>query len=115
MNGTQSAEIVDELVPFAKIRVNKQYNDSFFRSKLDATLKKLGVTEIIIVGIQTNYCIRGTAEGGYYRGYSVNVISDCVTDEDEESHEIGLKTISSLSGTVINSDNFELEFDSYNF
>jgi nicotinamidase-related amidase len=106
MRGTIGAKIVDELIPFVKRILLKEYNDAFLRSNLDITLRKLGVTEIALCGIQTNYCIRATAEGGYYRGYTVKVISDCVTDENLKSHKIGLKTISLLSGTVINSKRY---------
>lgn len=111
MHNTDGWKIIDELSQFSRMCVSKEYYDSFFRSQLHSTLQRLNVTQILLCGVQTNCCIRATVESGYYRGYIVKVISDCVADENVVSHKIGLRTISSLSGSIIDSDKWWRLYD----
>ncbi|MBP1624084.1 MAG: nicotinamidase-like amidase, partial [Acidobacteria bacterium] len=43
---------------------------------LDRVLKKPGVTDLIIYGLATDYCVRATALHALEAGYSVTVIED---------------------------------------
>ena len=43
---------------------------------LDELLKKHGVTNVVIVGIATDYCVRQTALDGVRLGYDVEVLRE---------------------------------------
>lgn len=72
--GTNGWEIVSALKPnCSEIVINKSYNSSFRETTLDSTLKKLGISELVIVGMQTEFCIDTTIRVAFEKGYSVVV------------------------------------------
>ena len=76
--GTKGWEIIDELRPQkSEAIVQKDKYDAFYNTSLDNTLKRLKVDTLILSGVLTNNCIRATAEGAHYRGYSLVIVSDC--------------------------------------
>jgi nicotinamidase-related amidase len=81
--GSEGWRIVAELVPTAsEPLVAKQYGDSFEDTILEATLAELGVGHLVVVGAQTDQCIRSTIHGGFARGYDVTLVADAHTTED---------------------------------
>ncbi|MHB1489151.1 streptothricin hydrolase [mine drainage metagenome] len=84
----ESAEwrIVPELTPDdAEPLVEKHYGDSFEETTLDAVLSGLGVGRLVVVGAQTDACIRSTLHGAFVRGYDVTLVSDAHTTEDHSA------------------------------
>lgn len=76
--------IVPELVPDdAEALVAKNYGDSFEDTNLETVLKDLGVGRLIVVGAQTDQCIRSTLHGAFARGYDATLVSDAHTTEDQ--------------------------------
>ena len=62
--GTDDWRIVPELAPSdAESVVEKNYGDSFEDTTLETVLSDLGVGRLIIVGAQTDACIRSTLHG----------------------------------------------------
>src|SRR5262249_21955958 len=104
LENTIGAKVIPELNRFARLQIPKEFNDAFFRSQLNAVLRRLRITDILLCGIQTNYCVRSTAEAAYYRGFKVHVVADCVADESNEFHRIGLRTIAAMAGRVVGSE-----------
>ncbi len=51
---------------------NGQRNDT----GLDAYLRSQGVTEVVVVGLATDYCVKFTAIGAFTRGFKVTVIPE---------------------------------------
>src|SRR6266511_2836953 len=49
--------------------VEKNYGDSFEDTTLETVLSGLGVGQLIVVGAQTDACIRSTRHGAFVRGY----------------------------------------------
>ncbi|HEV8421279.1 MAG TPA: isochorismatase family protein, partial [Actinomycetota bacterium] len=43
----------------------------------------LGVGRLVIVGAQTDECIRSTLHGAFVRGYDATLVSDAHTTEDQ--------------------------------
>ncbi|GAY16898.1 cysteine hydrolase family protein [Mycobacterium sp. shizuoka-1] len=81
--GSPEWHIVDELTPAAtEPVVAKHYGDSFEDTTLEATLAELAVGHLVVVGAQTDQCIRSTIHGGFARGYDVTVVADAHTTED---------------------------------
>jgi nicotinamidase-related amidase len=63
--------------------VEKNYGDSFEDTTLERVLSDLGVGRLIVVGAQTDACIRSTIHGAFVRGYDVTLVSDAHTTEDQ--------------------------------
>ena len=81
--GSDEWRIVPELSPdAAEPLVEKNYNDSFDDSTLEEVLSGLGVGRLVVVGAQTDACIRSTLHGALVRGYDTTLVSDAHTTED---------------------------------
>jgi nicotinamidase-related amidase len=77
-------EIVPELSPGeAEPLVEKSYGDSFEDTNLETVLSDLGVGRLIVVGAQTDACIRSTLHGAFARGYDATLVGDAHTTEDQ--------------------------------
>lgn len=63
--------------------VEKNYGDSFEATTLESVLSGLGVGRLVIVGAQTDACIRSTLHGALVRGYDATLVSDAHTTEDQ--------------------------------
>lgn len=78
--------IVPELTPVAgEPLVEKAYGDAFEDTDLETVLAGLGVGRLLVVGAQTDACIRCTIHGACARGYDVILISDAHTTEDHSA------------------------------
>jgi nicotinamidase-related amidase len=63
--------------------VEKSYGDSFEDTELEAVLSERGVGRLVVVGAQTDACIRSTLHGALVRGYDTTLVSDAHTTEDQ--------------------------------
>jgi nicotinamidase-related amidase len=82
--GSDDWQIVPELKPGdAEPLVEKIYGDSFEDTTLEGVLSDLGVGRLVIVGAQTDACIRSTLHGAFVRGYDATLVSDAHTTEDQ--------------------------------
>ena len=81
--GSDDWRIVPELAPGdAELLVEKRYGDAFEDTSLEAALSDLGVGRLIVVGAQTDACIRSTLHGALVRGYDAILVGDAHTTED---------------------------------
>jgi len=81
--GSEQWRIVPELAPHdAEPLVAKRYGDSFEDTDLEAVLSGLGVGRLLVVGAQTDACVRSTLHGAFARGYDATLVSDAHTTED---------------------------------
>ena len=72
-----------ELAPAAgEPLVDKSYGDSFEETSLEEILEQLAVGRLMVVGAQTDMCIRSTLHGAFVRGYDATLVSDAHTTED---------------------------------
>jgi nicotinamidase-related amidase len=82
--GSDEWRIVPELSPHdAEPLVEKNYGDSFEDTTLETVLSGLGVGRLVVVGAQTDACIRSTLHGAFARGYDAMLVSDAHTTEDQ--------------------------------
>src|ERR1019366_3069121 len=82
--GSDAWRIVPELSPDeAEPLIAKNYGDSFEDTNLESVLSDLGVGRLIVVGAQTDACIRSTLHGAFARGYDATLVSDAHTTEDQ--------------------------------
>jgi nicotinamidase-related amidase len=83
VRGSDGWRIVPELDPSeAEPLVEKHYGDSFEDTQLETVLSGLGVGRLVVVGAQTDACIRSTLHGALVRGYDATLVSDAHTTED---------------------------------
>jgi nicotinamidase-related amidase len=84
--GSDEWQIVPELKPeAAEYVVEKHYGDSFEETTLEGALSDLGVGRLVVVGAQTDACIRSTLHGAVVRGYDATLVSDAHTTEDQSA------------------------------
>ncbi|WP_217162298.1 isochorismatase family protein [Streptomyces sp. AC512_CC834] len=75
--GSEGWQVVAELAPReGETVVDKTTPDGFLHTGLDATLKALGVTEVIVTGFATEICVDTTARQALSRGYDLLVVAD---------------------------------------
>jgi nicotinamidase-related amidase len=84
--GSDAWRIVPELEPDdAEPLIEKNYGDSFEATDLENVLSGLGVGRLVVVGAQTDACIRSTLHGAFARGYDATLVSDAHTTEDQSA------------------------------
>ncbi len=82
--GSDDWRIVPELTPGdAEPLVEKNHGDSFEDTTLETVLSGLEVGRLVVVGAQTDACIRSTLHGAFVRGYDATLVSDAHTTEDQ--------------------------------
>jgi nicotinamidase-related amidase len=82
--GSDDWRIVPELTPGAtEPLVEKSYGDSFEDTTLETVLSGLGVGRLVVVGAETDACIRSTLHGAFIRGYDASLVSDAHTTGDK--------------------------------
>ncbi|SDT47064.1 isochorismatase family protein [Microlunatus soli] len=62
--------------------VHKHYADAFEDTDLEEVLAAAGSGHLVVVGAQTDECIRSTIHGAMVRGYDVTLVGDAHTTED---------------------------------
>jgi nicotinamidase-related amidase len=83
VRGSEAWKIVAELVPHSgEPIVEKHYRDAFEDTEFESTLLRLGIGKLIVVGAQTDMCVRSTIHGAFVRGYDVTLVGDAHTTED---------------------------------
>jgi nicotinamidase-related amidase len=82
--GSEEWHIVPELArDGVEPLVEKTYADSFEDTTLEKVLSGLEVGRLVVVGAQTDECIRSTLHGAIARGYDAILVSDAHTTEDQ--------------------------------
>ena len=57
---------------------DKEAYSGFQGTDLSSTLKRMGVTELFVGGLATDYCVKNTVGDALREGFLVNVLTDCV-------------------------------------
>ena len=83
VRGSDGWRIVPELDRAdAEPLIEKRYGDAFEDTALETVLADHGVGRLVIVGAQTDACIRSTLHGAFVRGYDATLVADAHTTED---------------------------------
>ncbi|MGD0875550.1 MAG: isochorismatase family cysteine hydrolase [Acidimicrobiales bacterium] len=87
-------DLVDELnAQPGEHLVTKQRRSAFHNTGLDAHLRGLGVTQVVLTGISTTSGIESTARSAYDYGYHVVLATDAITDPDAAAHANSVERI----------------------
>lgn len=76
--------------------IKKNKISCFYKTNLDSVLEDLGVSEVVVVGMLTNLCVRGLVSDLYDREYGITVITDLCKALSKEAHDF---TITDLKKT----------------
>ena len=72
--GAEGFEIYDEFKPMnEEVIFDKEFNSAFKGTGLLEYLRDKNVKDVIIVGLQTDYCIDATIKGGFEHGFNIIV------------------------------------------
>ena len=82
-HGSDSWEVVPDLdVQAGDLFVNKRHGSAFHETPLREHLRSLGIQEIVLCGMQTEYCIDSTFRHALTLGYKVELVRDGHTTFD---------------------------------
>ena len=89
--GTPGAQVDPRLEQSAHdLHVVKKRYSAFFGTDLDAILRRLGASEVVISGVNTHACVRTAAIDAYQRDFRVILARDCVASYDPEHARVSM-------------------------
>jgi nicotinamidase-related amidase len=81
--------------------VTKHTFSGFHGTDLHHELQSHDVRTLIMTGVATNVCVDSTLREGFFLGYDIVVVEDCVTSSNRAGHEGTLSTVRVNFGTVL--------------
>lgn len=95
--GTHGAAVIDELVPLAgEYVLTKTRMSAFIGTELDLMLRTLGITTLVVCGIQTPNCIRTTVFDAIAYNYPVVLIGDATGAASGEVHLTNIRDMQNI-------------------
>lgn len=92
-------EKVKELLPDMQ-PIEKLAFSGFRDPGLLETLQELGVTTLLVVGIETHICVMQTCLDALAAGFDVHIISDACGARSKANHKLGLKRITEEGAAI---------------
>jgi nicotinamidase-related amidase len=75
------------------IVVTKRTWGAFAGTDLEARLKAIGVTQVVVLGVATGSGVESTARQAYEAGFNVTLAIDAMTDARPEAHDYSIRAI----------------------
>ena len=82
--GTRGAEFVPELKIVSDHMFTKTKSNALTSEEFDAFIQTHNITEFFIAGADATACIKSTCYNLTKAGYTVHVLSDCITSYDKK-------------------------------
>lgn len=82
--GTRGAELVSELKVVSNHIFTKSKSNALTSEAFAAFIREHGITEFYIAGADATACIKSTCFNMAKSGYTVHVLSDCITSYDKK-------------------------------
>lgn len=73
-----------------------EFSNTLENTGLDNWLKTITITDIVLVGLATDYCVFNTGKDAIRYGYRVHIILSCVRGVSEESTTLRINQLKSL-------------------
>jgi nicotinamidase-related amidase len=101
IRGTEEAEIIPELRPYAQEIVRKRRYSAFFETDLERRLAEERPELVTICGVCTDICVMHTAADLRNRDYMVQTPADCVASFDQDAHRAALEHMRKILGVQV--------------
>ncbi len=75
------------------LTVTKHSWGAFAGTDLDARLRAMGITQVIVVGVATGTGVESTARQAFEQGYNVTLAVDAMTDMRASAHRYSLENV----------------------
>jgi nicotinamidase-related amidase len=100
--GTRGAAVVDELTPLpGEYVIPKIRMSAFIGTGLDLILRNLGITDLVVTGIQTPNCIRTTVFDAIAYNFPVMLVEDAVGAQSDEIHHANVRDMANIGVRII--------------
>jgi ureidoacrylate peracid hydrolase len=115
---TWNTDIVAELQPQPEdVVIYKTRFSGFYKTDLDATLRRLDAKHLIFAGVTTCICVDSTVRDAMFRDYLCVLLSDCMSEPigsnlPRSNHDATLLAVEALFGWVTDSEDFVNAFGS---
>ncbi len=107
LRGSWDAAVPEELAPTDGDVIVINFNSSSFsHTDLDCMLRAMGVTDLYLAGIATNWVVESTARYGAELGYDIHVLADCCQGFSDELHDFAIEKTLPFYATISNSEEF---------
>jgi ureidoacrylate peracid hydrolase len=100
MEGSWGADFFALAPAPGELIVDKHCYNGFRETTLDADLRSRGIRTLIVTGVATNVCVDSTLREGFFLGYYIVLLEDCVGSNSRAGHEGTLATVRNNIGTV---------------
>ncbi len=104
LQNTEGVKLLPEIEAEKDIIIPKRKDSGFYETNLHELLQEQGVDTIMLGGMQAQICIQTTAADGYFRGYNIIAVEDCITSTREEDKQRALEWLKGYCGRVLTSD-----------
>lgn len=92
--GTREMQVLDEIAPLpGEAVIPKTGASGFTASPLERVLFNVGVRELVIGGVATNYCVASTLRDAADRGFDCVLVEDACADVTDAAHEVGIRAM----------------------
>lgn len=100
--GSAGAAIIDELKPLpGEYVIEKVRMSAFLATELDLMLRTLGITDLVVTGIQTPNCIRTTVFDAIAFNYPVILLRDAVGAKSDAVHSANVADMEAIGVRVM--------------
>jgi nicotinamidase-related amidase len=102
VEGTEGAAIVDELTPLpGEYVIPKIRMSAFIGTELDLMLRNLGITDLVVAGIQTPNCIRTTVFDAIAYNYPTVLVRDATGAQTDEIHNANVRDMQNIGVRIL--------------
>ncbi len=109
---SRGAAIVEGLeVKPGDLVVEKSRFSAFFNTRLEILLKNLRITNLLVAGVRSDFCVESTVRDAFFRDYDVIVVRDCVAGYFQDLHDNAIKTMGTVFARIMNLDEVKALLD----
>ncbi|MEW6335685.1 MAG: isochorismatase family cysteine hydrolase [Thermodesulfobacteriota bacterium] len=95
--GSKEAQILEEIQPMGdEIVLPKLSTGAFTSTPIDQLLRYMGITKLLVSGVNTNYCVETFIRDAFDRGYEVVLLEDCCAAIVEEHHRVTCEEVDDI-------------------
>lgn len=95
--GSKEAQILEEIQPVGdEIVLPKLSTSAFTSTPIDQLLRYMGITKLLVSGVNTNYCVETFIRDAFDRGYEVVLLEDACAAIVEEHHRMTCEEVDDI-------------------